>query len=173
MVRTWVPLPPMVPSVAPEREGASRFGWFRTFVASKRIWPDLDSLKRNDLLRFMSKRQSPRPWMLLLPRVPTLPGSGYCRRISPAVPSGLRAAIATRAQGPLWGVPVAGLAGMAPKTVPILSPIVTIAGLKQEGSVTPTYLSGKMLPVDAPSFQINSDFGRTQLGLATSYPLTA
>src|SRR6185436_2811482 len=100
MVRTLFPLPEMVPRLAPEREGVLRLGWFRTFVASKRIWPDLDSLKRNALLRFMSKRQSPRPWILLLPRVPTFPGSGYFKRISPAVPSGLRAAIATREQGP-------------------------------------------------------------------------
>src|SRR5438046_7583886 len=109
----------MTPRLPAESDGALGTGWFRTFDASMRNWNDLVSLTWNALLAETSSDHCPMLLMFWRPRFPTLPGSGYFRRISPAVPSGLRAARAEIVQGPLAAAPP-GTASMRPKTVPIL-----------------------------------------------------
>src|SRR4051812_11907144 len=117
-----------IPGGPAEMFGVLGTGWFRALFASMRNWTALVSVMLNDLLADRSSDHCPMPFMLDLPRFPTLPGSGYFRRTSPAVPSGLRAARAEIMHAPVAAAPVVGLASMRPRTVPILSPMVTIDG---------------------------------------------
>src|SRR5882672_6013468 len=99
--------------------------------------------------------------MLPRPRLPVLPGKGYFSRISPGVPSALRAAKAE-------------IVHTDCRLVPIRSAAPTTEGSLHCGSVTPTYLlPGYIVPVDVPSFHTTWAFGMVQLVLATSYPLEA
>ncbi len=97
-----------------DRLGFAGCGWLSTFCASKRTARLLDSVSRNVLLRLASKRQLPRPMIVLFPRLPFFPGSGCwrtttdgrttpslkVRSIAPAVPAGTAIASASRVQRP-------------------------------------------------------------------------
>src|SRR6185369_11366132 len=116
------------PEPPAEMFGLFGTGWFRTLPASIRNWAEVGAVIRDDLLADTSSDHCPMPFILDLPRFPTLPGSEYFRRTSPAVPSGLRAARADIVHAPVAAAPVFGLASMRPRTVPILSPKVTTDG---------------------------------------------
>src|SRR3954470_14722774 len=75
-------------------------------VASMRTCTDLDSLTRNVLLMFASRLQFPTPSIVFCPRLPRMPGCGFCSTITGAP------------VGPTWAT--VGLLGSASATAVML-----------------------------------------------------
>src|SRR5438477_6321081 len=78
----------MLPNAVVEsmfKVGLAGAGWFRRFVASTRTLKFICSWTWNDLLMEVLRPHTPGFWMTFWPRLPRVPGFGFCRTMAPEV----------------------------------------------------------------------------------------